>query len=77
VVGLAPRDIPLAPLAVGVDGSAVEVSVTPAARPEAVSWAAADAGVVPASGAVQLRLTSRTPGTVTLRDIIVTAAGTP
>ncbi|HWK89829.1 MAG TPA: hypothetical protein VNP72_07530, partial [Longimicrobium sp.] len=79
VVGLAPRDRPLPPLTLEVVGSAVKVEATPTARPAPVAWAAASAGdaVAPAAGAVPLRLTSRTPGTVTLRDVIITAKKKP
>ncbi len=83
VVGHAAKETPLAPLVVQVEGSAARpvpdpraVRVTPTPRGAGVEWSASPA-ITPKSAAgaksVDLLVTSHLPGTVTLRDVIVTA----
>jgi hypothetical protein len=83
VVGHAAKATPLAPLVVQVEGGAAlpvpdprEVRVTPTPRGAPVEWTASPALAPRQSGSarsIDLLVTSHLPGTVTLRDVIVTA----
>lgn len=83
VVGHAAREAPLAPLVVQVEGAAAlpapdprAVRATPTPRGAPVEWTASP-GLAPrqSGGArsIDLLVTSHLPGTVTLRDVVVTA----
>ena len=83
MVGHAAKATPLAPLVVQVEGGAAlpvadprAVRVTPTPRGVPVEWNASPT-VAPRSAAgaksVDLLVTSHLPGTVTLRDVVVTA----
>jgi hypothetical protein len=83
VVGHAAKTTPLAPLVVQVEGGAAlpvpdprAVRVTPTPRGTPVEWTSSPA-ITPRSAAgaksVDLLVTSHLPGTVTLRDVMVTA----
>lgn len=83
VVGHAAKATPLAPLVVQVEGGAVlpvpdprEVRATPTPRGTPVEWTASPALAPKQAGSarsVDLLVTSHLPGTVTLRDVVVTA----
>jgi hypothetical protein len=83
LVGHAAKETPLAPLVVDVEGeaglsavAAREVRVTPTPRGAPVEWAASPP-ITPRYAAgiksIDLVVTSHVPGTVTLRDVVVTA----
>lgn len=70
--GLPPKGAPLAPLTLALDGSASTVDLNPLPKGEAgrLELAAGAPGASPPGG-VQLRITSRVAGRLTLRDVDV------
>src|SRR6266849_2071608 len=78
VVGHAPRELPLAPILVEINGSGGSGSeITPVQKGVAVQLFEAQAGLPAApdaSHSVSLVITSRAPGSITLRDVVVTVA---
>jgi hypothetical protein len=78
VVGHAPRELPLAPILVEINGSGGSGSeITPVQKGVAVQLFEAQAGLpaaLDASHSVSLVITSRVAGSITLRDVVVTVA---
>src|SRR6266851_3116675 len=78
VVGHAPRELPLAPILVEINGSGGSRSeITPVQKGVAVQLLETQAGLPAApdaSHSVSLVITSRVAGSITLRDVVVTVA---
>src|SRR6266849_4356888 len=78
VVGHAPRELPLAPILVAINGAGGSGSeITPVQKGVAVQLSETQAGLPAApdaSHSVSLVITSRVAGSITLRDVVVTVA---
>src|SRR5216683_843203 len=78
VVGHAPRELPLAPILVEINGGGGSGSeITPVQNRVPVQLLETQAGLPAApdaSHSVSLVITSRAPGSITLRDVVVTVA---
>src|SRR5229473_1897378 len=78
VVGHAPRELPLAPILVEINGAGGSGSeITPVQKGVAVQLSETQAGLPAApdaSHSVSLVITSRVAGSITLRDVVVTVA---
>src|SRR6266849_3926132 len=78
VVGHAPRELPLAPILVAINGAGGSGSeITPVQKGVAVQLSETQAGLPAApdaSHSVSLVITSRVAGSITLRDVMVTVA---